>query len=50
METARKAGFDNINLDLMFGLPSQTAADVRETLAAAICALPHASLLLRLDG
>ena len=27
VEIARKAGFDNINLDLMFGLPSQTVAD-----------------------
>ncbi|MCL4193762.1 MAG: radical SAM family heme chaperone HemW [Thermoguttaceae bacterium] len=33
---AQQAGFDNINLDLMFGLPSQTVADFRETLAAAI--------------
>ncbi|MCE5267521.1 MAG: radical SAM family heme chaperone HemW [Planctomycetaceae bacterium] len=36
VEIARKAGFDNINLDLMFGLPSQTVADWRETLEAAI--------------
>jgi oxygen-independent coproporphyrinogen-3 oxidase len=40
VETASKAGFDNINLDLMFGLPSQTAADVRETLDAAIALSP----------
>lgn len=33
---AQQAGFDNFNLDLMFGLPSQTVADFRETLAAAI--------------
>jgi oxygen-independent coproporphyrinogen III oxidase len=33
---AREAGFDNFNLDLMFGLPSQTIADVGETLQAAI--------------
>ena len=40
VEIARKAGFDNINLDLMLGLPSQTAADVRETLEAAIALSP----------
>ena len=27
VEQARRAGFDNINLDLIFGLPGQTAAD-----------------------
>ncbi len=37
---ARQAGFDNMNLDLMFGLPSQTVADVRETLQAAIALSP----------
>lgn len=36
VEIARKAGFDNINLDLMFGLPSQTLSDLRETLEAAM--------------
>ena len=41
VEIARQAGFDNINLDLMFGLPSQTVADVRETLAAAIALPPR---------
>ena len=40
VEIARNAGFDNINLDLMFGLPLQTAADMRETLAAAIALRP----------
>ena len=40
VEIARQAGFDNINLDLMFGLPSQTVADMRETLAAAIALSP----------
>ena len=49
VEIAREAGFDNINLDLMLGLPSQTVSDVRETLAGRDCALPHASLLLRFD-
>jgi oxygen-independent coproporphyrinogen-3 oxidase len=37
---ARQAGFENINLDLMFGLPSQTAADMRETLSAALALRP----------
>jgi oxygen-independent coproporphyrinogen-3 oxidase len=32
----RKAGFDNLNLDLMFGIPGQTLAVWRETLAEAI--------------
>jgi oxygen-independent coproporphyrinogen III oxidase len=40
VEIARKAGFDNINLDLMFGLPSQTVSDWRETLEAAIALAP----------
>ncbi|MBV2121927.1 MAG: radical SAM family heme chaperone HemW [Candidatus Thiodiazotropha sp. (ex Ctena orbiculata)] len=33
---ARKAGFDNINVDLMFGVPEQTLAMAEEDLAAAI--------------
>ena len=40
VEMAREAGFDNINLDLMFGLPSQTVADLRETLEAALAIQP----------
>jgi oxygen-independent coproporphyrinogen III oxidase len=40
VETARLAGLENINLDLMFGLPTQTAADVRETLEAAMALQP----------
>jgi len=39
-EIARNAGFENINLDLMFGLPSQTVADLRETLEAALALAP----------
>jgi oxygen-independent coproporphyrinogen III oxidase len=35
-----KAGFDNFNLDLILGLPSQTVSDVRETLEAAIALSP----------
>ncbi|MFZ5830703.1 MAG: radical SAM family heme chaperone HemW [Planctomycetota bacterium] len=37
---ARQADFDNINLDLMFGLPGQNVADLRETLAAALALHP----------
>jgi oxygen-independent coproporphyrinogen-3 oxidase len=34
-DTLRKAGFDNLNLDLMFAIPGQTLAMWRETLAEA---------------
>ena len=37
---AREAGFDNLNLDLMLGLPGQTAAQWRDTLARAIALAP----------
>ena len=37
---ARQAGFDNINLDLMLGLPTQTVSDVRETLEKALALEP----------
>ena len=40
VEIAHDAGFDNINLDLMLGLPTQTVADLRETLEAAIALAP----------
>ena len=33
---ARRAGFDNLNLDLMFGLPEQTAAEALEDVQTAI--------------
>ncbi|MGA9173478.1 MAG: radical SAM family heme chaperone HemW [Thermoactinomyces sp.] len=33
---ARQAGFKNISLDLMFGLPTQTVEDMKETLESAI--------------
>ena len=29
---ARKVGFENINIDLMIGLPTQTIQDIKETL------------------
>ncbi|MCL2048637.1 MAG: radical SAM family heme chaperone HemW [Defluviitaleaceae bacterium] len=38
---ARQAGFANINIDLMLGLPDQTAAEWRETLEAAIALSPE---------
>jgi len=40
VEIAHKAGFDNMNLDLMLGLPSQTVSDIRETLEAALALSP----------
>ncbi len=42
---ARKAGFDSLNLDLMYGLPSQTPAQWRDTLERVLEARPpHLSL------
>jgi len=44
VEMARAAGFRNLSLDLMFGLPSQTMDDWRETLEKAIALdAPHLS-------
>ena len=37
---ARDAGFRNVNLDLMLGLPTQTIEDVRETLEKALALSP----------
>ena len=37
----RAAGFDNLNLDLMFALPGQTPAQWRDTLAEAIALQPE---------
>ena len=43
--TARRAGFDNINLDFIFGLPGQTEADWLNTLDRALALAPeHLSL------
>ena len=36
VSTARKAGFDNLNLDLIYGLPEQTLASWKTTLARII--------------
>jgi oxygen-independent coproporphyrinogen-3 oxidase len=38
---AREAGFDNINLDLMFGLPGQSLAAARADLACALALAPE---------
>ena len=38
---AREAGFDNINLDLMFGLPAQTLTAAKDDLAKAIALGPE---------
>jgi oxygen-independent coproporphyrinogen-3 oxidase len=38
--TLRAAGIDNLNLDLMFGVPGQTAADLQADLAAAVALAP----------
>ena len=37
---AREAGFENLSLDLMLGLPGQTAAQWKETLTGAIALAP----------
>jgi oxygen-independent coproporphyrinogen-3 oxidase len=40
IETAHKVGFDNFNLDLMFGLPQQTEKTARHDVAMAISLEP----------
>jgi oxygen-independent coproporphyrinogen III oxidase len=52
VEAARGAGFDNLNLDLIFGIPNQTMASWQETLEYAIGLGPqHFSLYgLELKG
>ena len=45
VRAARDAGFENLSLDLMYGLPGQTATDWRRTLDAALALAPeHLSL------
>lgn len=45
ISAARATGFDNINLDLMYGLPGQTPASWRKTLEKGLSFLPeHLSL------
>jgi len=41
IDVARKAGFDNINLDLMHGLPQQSVDDAKADLAQAIALAPE---------
>ncbi len=44
-QAARRAGFDNVNIDLIYGLPWQTLRDWRRTLKEAIALRPdHLSL------
>ncbi|HIU33538.1 MAG TPA: radical SAM family heme chaperone HemW [Candidatus Pullichristensenella excrementigallinarum] len=38
---AREAGFENLNLDLMYGLPGQSVEDFRATLSRAIALQPE---------
>ncbi|MDD2759857.1 MAG: radical SAM family heme chaperone HemW [Methylomonas sp.] len=40
VEIARQSGFDNVNLDLMFGLPKQTLAEALSDVHAAIALQP----------
>jgi len=41
VQTARAAGFDNINLDLMFALPEQTLAQAREDVEKLLALTPE---------
>ncbi len=41
VQLARKAGFDNLNLDFIFGIPGQTNHDWRETLHRAVEIAPE---------
>lgn len=41
VEAARKAGFENLSLDLIYGLPRQTMARWQENLAAAVALHPE---------
>ncbi|MDQ6421140.1 radical SAM family heme chaperone HemW [Paenibacillus sp. LHD-117] len=45
LENARKTGFDNLSIDLMFGLPGQTLAHLSDSVDRAMAlGLPHYSL------
>lgn len=52
VRAARAAGFDNVSLDLIYGLPEQTMAHWRESLQAAIALRPeHLSCYgLKIEG
>jgi oxygen-independent coproporphyrinogen-3 oxidase len=41
IKAARRAGFANINLDLMYGLPGQSRADWQDSLAQALACAPE---------
>jgi oxygen-independent coproporphyrinogen-3 oxidase len=41
VEMAQRAGFESINLDLMFGLPEQSLAEARSDLAQALALSPN---------
>ena len=41
VDAARRAGFDNLSLDLIYGLPGQTRARWRNSLAAALALAPE---------
>ncbi|WP_199624731.1 radical SAM family heme chaperone HemW [Paenibacillus alkalitolerans] len=45
LENARQAGFENVSIDLIFGLPKQTLGDMEQTLDKALALeLPHYSI------
>lgn len=45
IDSLKRAGFDNISIDLIYALPGQTMADVKENVAKAIALdIPHLSL------
>jgi oxygen-independent coproporphyrinogen-3 oxidase len=45
LDNAKTAGFDNVSIDLIFGLPNQTVAQMNETLDRALeLKLPHHSI------
>ncbi|HZG76003.1 MAG TPA: radical SAM family heme chaperone HemW [Paenibacillus sp.] len=45
LENAKLAGFDNVSIDLIFGLPNQTVAQMNDTLDKALALkLPHHSI------
>ncbi|MEN6557465.1 MAG: coproporphyrinogen-III oxidase family protein, partial [Thermoguttaceae bacterium] len=41
VEISRQSGFENLNVDLMFGVPSQSLSEWRETLEAAMALRPE---------
>ncbi len=47
IDSLKGAGFDNISIDLIYALPGQTMADVKENVAKAIALdIPHLSLIV----